>query len=155
MKSHLEIYRQLYEQQCYSYNHLLMKSKSHYFTPKIEQSNTKQLFQFVNKLNAPTSHQALPDSESDQQLADDLRQFFLKKVQGIVSSLGGYPLPTDNLSSCNSSFTDFDSVSEDEVRKTILESPPKSCRLYQIPTTSIYYKSCEPMTNYWYCSKGF
>ena len=48
---------------------------------------------------------------------------------------------TDNVSSCNSSFIDFDPVSEDEVRKTILiESPPKSCSLDPITTTLL--KEC-------------
>ena len=47
---------------------------------------------------------------------------------------------TDNVSSCNSAFIDFDPVSEDEVRKTVLESPPMSCRLDPIPTTLL--KEC-------------
>lgn len=148
MKSHLEIDRQLYEQQCNSYNQLLMKSKSHYLSSKIEQSNTKQLFQFVNKLTAPTSNQAVADSESDQQLADDFEQFFLKKVQGIVSSLGGSPLPTDVVSPCNSSFIDFDPVSEDAVRKTILESPTTLPLYSRNASTNLFHLSQNLSTNH-------
>ncbi|XP_063951799.1 uncharacterized protein LOC135153255 [Lytechinus pictus] len=85
-KSGLEINRQIYKETCKSYNAIIHQSKSQYLTDEIAQCDTKQLFQFTQRLSCPTA-QVLPDNESDTGLANDFGLFFYSKIQNIISSL--------------------------------------------------------------------
>ena len=142
----LEVYKQIFRDQRRRYKEMLENAKTQYFRLSFENCNVQQLFQKVHKLSTPTSKETLPSTENagDPSLASQFSQFFSNKIKQIKSDLelnknpSLCPISTwnnDNLScSDHPNFSQFDPVTEEAVRKTILNSPSTTCQLDPIPT---------------------
>jgi len=66
-------------------------------------------------------------------MADDFIKFFAEKVKSVCASTADCRPPT-SFRTVKSSMTEFMVCSEDDVRRTIMASPTKSCMLDPIPT---------------------
>ena len=88
----------------------------------------------------PTSVKAtksLPSHDSLQSLTEDFHQFFDSKIEKIRDELANCtppPMSVDIKDSCESSFSNFDPVDCEDVRKIIMDSAKTSCPLDPIPT---------------------
>ena len=136
-KSNLEIDKQLYEEQCKTYQDLIEQSKCKHYQTKISESDDKNLFRCVNKLCSPSSGHILPEHTCSKTLANNFGVFFHEKVKKISDSLDNTVAPeisVQTTETCDSHFTEFLKVSEDTVLKMINESASTTCDLDPIPT---------------------
>ena len=136
-KSGLEVDKQLFKEQCKIYHQALERSKCEYHQNELASCDTKQLFRFVNKLCSSDTSVALPEHSSTKDLANNFAAFFHGKIQMIRDKLDNIRLPKPNVEAsetCSSTFSEFSLVTEEAVRKVILESASKSCELDPIPS---------------------
>ena len=136
-KSGLEVDKQRYKEQCKIYNDALQQSKCDYYRNEVADCDDKQLFRLVKKLSSPDSSTTLPDHLSAKELANEFGSFFHNKIQKIRDKLDNIQLPQPSIDVpefCYSSFTEFEPVTQETVRKVICESATKSCNLDPIPT---------------------
>ncbi|XP_063971413.1 uncharacterized protein LOC129268470 isoform X2 [Lytechinus pictus] len=145
LKSGLCIHKQLYKKECDSYYSKLFEAKSSYFKGEIAGSDSKQLFQIVKKLSSPLQSTTFPDHDSDEDLANRFGEFFENKVASIISSFNvpfsdDLLLPSQTGISHDSNLSEFDLVSEMQVKRVIKSLPSKSCSLDPLPTWLV--KAC-------------
>ena len=79
----------------------------------------------------------LPHHTSSQQLAEDFRQFFIKKIEDIRSELNAPAnllIPQSSYYTGNH-LTKFKQLTHADVRKLVMSSKTKSCDLDPIPTS--------------------
>ena len=86
-----------------------------------------------------------PDHTSDVDLANAFGESFNDKIGGIVSSFSaatvtGVPLPSHPTSTKDCKLSEFDQVSETQVKDLIKIFPSKTCSLDPLPTWLV--KSC-------------
>jgi hypothetical protein len=136
-KSNLEIDKQLYKEQCKTYQKVIEKSKCQFYQAKISESDDKDLFRCVNKLCSPSSGQTLPDHAFAKTLANNFGVFFHEKVKSISDTLNGTVAPKISVETSethSSQFTEFAEVSEDTVLRMITKSASTTCDLDPLPT---------------------
>ena len=137
MKSHLEVDKQIYKEHCKSYKKLLDEAKKDHHKSSILESSTRDLFWTVNTLSNPNSERSLPSHDSEEELAERFADYVEQKINTIRSDIDSCEPPTLSVAAaetCSSSFTQFEVLSEEDVRKIILASPTKSCPLDAFPT---------------------
>ena len=123
-----------------SFNHTLKLSKENHFKATIENSDNpeKELFRCMDELLYKKSPKVTVAKDDAQGVADDIASFFLSKVSKIRDELDKLNLScsceTEKQANVKCYFESFDPVSEEEVKKIILNSPNKSCNLDPIPT---------------------
>ena len=85
------------------------------------------------------SENPLPDSESDEELANNFADFFIDKLQRIREFLEHYPKydPRKSTTRPKEVLSQFREVSEDEVKKIINRMATKSCVSDPIPTSPL------------------
>lgn len=82
----------------------------------------------------------LPDHENSQELADNFSNFFSEKIQKINATFTDSTYAPPDVPPPESILSRFTLLSEDMVRKVIMDSPAKSCSLDPIPT--VLLKAC-------------
>ena len=105
-------------------------------------SNQKKLYSIITSLTYGVRDNPLPPHESIQQLADDFGDFFISKIEKIrleIDSQNADPPVLPMTPSCECLST-FETLSESEVRKLVMESKTTSCALDPIPTSLL--KQC-------------
>ena len=118
-------------------------AKKSYFESKFNDCSVKDMYKTVNELMY-TSNKTIPDTDSPMDLANDFGQFFVGKVNKIreeVDSIKGSDSSntTESLSYLRSTpvtclFSDFQSVTNEELLKIIRKCPNKSCVMDPMPT---------------------
>ena len=102
---------------------------------KIEKcgSNSKKLLLLVNHLTGDKPEIPLPTRRLDEELAEEFASFFLSKIVKIREEFDDYPL----YQSSKSEIPEFNNVRklEDQVRKLVMSTKSKSCKLDPILTT--------------------
>ncbi|XP_072033073.1 uncharacterized protein [Amphiura filiformis] len=147
LKSGLEVDHQLYVQHCQEYRKQLEGAKCEYHRAQISQCDDRQLFKIVNKLSKSSSSSVLPDHSCCKDLANGFGEFFKKKVKRLLDTLDNINPPglsVDITDSCESEFTAFREVSDEDVCQIVLKSSTKSCPLDPIPT-SLLKKCLDPL----------
>ena len=96
--------------------------------------NTKKLYSVVNGLIGRTVENPLPESQSDEQLAEDFADYFMDKIKNIPDLLSGCQKYKPNYKS-TPAFSTFTPITEEEVAKLIGKMTSKSCELDPLPTT--------------------
>ena len=106
---------------------------------KDKQKEPKYLFKILNSLLHKDRESPLPDHNSVEELVEEFSDFFISKINKIRDYLDG--LDSDSLPDVNiplpekpPSFSDFEMLTVDEVKKLIKDSPTKSCSLDPIHT---------------------
>ena len=97
-------------------------------------TDNKKLYKTVTEITGQNKQNPLPESTSGLQVAEDFAAFFFNKIQNIRKLLKGThkytPKPNDTLH-----LEEFSTLTDEEIYKTILGMPSKTCDLDTIPTT--------------------
>lgn len=132
--------RKLFVAQCRKVQQLISLSKSDYYTSLISenQSDQKMLFKIVDKLLHRNEARKLPTT-APKTLVENFVNFFTDKVsiirQGLSSQQTSHTAISDHDNPCCSVFSNFESVTSQDVEKIIRSSASKSCDLDPLPTT--------------------
>ena len=111
----------------------------------------------MKPLSNPNTERSLASHDSEEELAERFTDYFEQKINTIRSDIDScepLALSVTAAENCSSSFKQFEEllVSEEDVRKIILDSPTKSCLLDAFPTWLL--KNCLdsllPAYNYFY-----
>ncbi len=94
----------------------------------------KKLWKNLNTVMHRTPISILPDDPSDSALADKFGNYFIDKIKNIRALFPDSSAPCKRPSTPPPNLSSFSSVSVDDVRKTIMQSPTKSCSLDPWPT---------------------
>jgi len=115
-----------YDKECAEYSDLIYKTKKDYFDTVMAENkhDRKALFQTVNLLLSG----GIKDTEyltcsDDKTLAEVFINFFISKINGILSDLqrSGTSGTFEASSQCNSTFLNFDFVTTAETDKVVCE----------------------------------
>ena len=142
-KSRLEVHKQIYTEKCKRYKIMLETAKEDYHRTQIEDCNSKELFRVVGKMCNPSSEPVLPDSSSQEELAEEFATYFEEKITDIRVSLDStdtQAISVNLQNTCDSTLEAFEELSQESVREMIMESSTKSCPLDPIPTE--LFKKC-------------
>ena len=138
LKSGLQVDKEIFQEHCDNYHKTLECAKRDHYKSKIGDCNQKQLFQMAaDKPSSAKATKSLPSHDSLQSLTEDFHQFFDSKIEKIRDELTNCtppPMSVDIKYSCESSFSNFDPVDCEDVRKIIMDSAKTSCPLDPIPT---------------------
>ena len=124
-KSGLESDKQRYNEQCKVYNDSLKQAKCEHHQEEFANCDDKELFRIVNKLCSSDFSATLPEYASAVELANRFGTFFHSKIEKIRDKLDNIQLPKPTAEvpeHCDSSFTEFATVSEDTVREVLLNT---------------------------------
>ena len=119
---------------------MLNQAKTQYHQTKIENADQKNLFRMIDGMFQVRPVPPLPSHDSLQQLTEKFSSYFIEKMTKLHHNLAQVPVPVMSVSissTCHSSLAEFDDVSIEKVRKTILNAPSKSCPLNPIPTRTL------------------
>ena len=127
--------RSVFRRQVNLCNGLLYQAKCKFYTDLINDNQTdpKALWKQLNTVLHRTPVSVLPKDVSSASLANRFSTFFIDKIRNIHA---GFPslLPSAVLHRDIPTFSEFHSVSTDDVRNIIMSSPTKSCTLDPWPT---------------------
>ena len=131
------VHKQIYDVAKQKVTDLVDKAKMTHYSSLVASSSTcKQLFHNMSPLLGKNSPVILPSIFKEDALPDTFADFFQKKILDIRKQFPS----TDQSFSTNSApfsgtpLSHFSPVTEDFVRETILQTPPKSCEIDPIPT---------------------
>ena len=123
--------------------HLMDKARREYYTDFITENCTdqKKLFKAANQLLGRSDDVVYPPHTDPASLANDFGTFFVKKITDIRTKLENANVQltpatatTESEVQTNVSFTDFEPVTPDYVKKLITGSTNKSCSSDPVPT---------------------
>ena len=116
---------------------LCSDAKKQFYQRKISDSSTDQkaLFQIANELLYRKKYNSLPNSNSSEELANRFVTYFCQKIEKIVNSFGSQQTnqPSNNIYD-GTPFPGFQPITEEQLKKAIMEGNSKSCHLDPIPT---------------------
>ena len=136
-RSKLEVDRQCYCKQRQVVKGMIEEAKAGYYSASVAQctGDQKSLFRVVDNLLHKSKEPVLPTSTSDQTLANRFCEYFVGKIDQIRSEFDSHCQVTeDNVSECVTHLTDFEPTTNEEVLKTLMKAPTKSCELDPLPT---------------------
>ena len=136
--SHLTVHKHIYQSKCQEYYGLIQQTKVDYYKQKIERSDTKQLFKLVNDLSNVKTAPILPEHDCIETLANTFNDHFISKVENLREQFlhpkrcnMETPLYLDTP---KSTLREFTVMTSDDIQRTIMSSPSKSCQLDPLPT---------------------
>ena len=137
----LDLYKQVYR----DYRNMCTTAKKSYYQHKIQEceNDQKALYGMTNQLMFKSKSVILPSHTETQDMAQQFAQFFNDKIDRIRDEIrhNQEPGSPDEQIGVNPPQMDsFAPVSEEEMRKIILNSNSKYCTLDPIPTSLV--KSC-------------
>lgn len=115
----------------------VQSAKSDFYTRKIDECDQKQLFREVAQILSGPKKLSLPSHDSGPRLVHEFDEFFSTKIAAIRSNMDDEtlaPLSTQEVH-CPTTFTSFNTVSDEDVHKIVTKAPTKSSGLDRIPTT--------------------
>ena len=120
-------------------NRLIDRKKISFFNAAIEKCNGDQkgIYILLRKLTNRPTKPVFPDAPSDKDLAELFSHFFESKIDKINAQFSDTPNhehSNDTNSQLNCNFAAFPPITQEELRKYIMQSPTKSCQLDPIPT---------------------
>ncbi len=135
--------KELYKEQCKTYNTLLTTSKTEFHTKQITEANQRDLFRVIDRMSSPKVSCNLPEHDNSKDLADSFAQFFSNKIQKLQDRLEASVMPPLSVvinDTCTTTFSDFDMVSEETVLDAIKSASITSCPLDPLPVET--FKQC-------------
>ena len=137
----LTVNHEVYGEQCAKSNKLLKQARVRYYPDKVESfgNDQKSIFKITKHLLGASKDIILSSNDSSKKLAQDFSDFFINKIEMIISDISSSEsvqelVPSDDL------LTEFTPATPREVEQMILLSPNKYCELDPIPTWLL--KSC-------------
>ena len=95
----------------------------------------KKMYRLVNNITRRPAENPMPESDSDETLANDCANFFVDKIWKICDALQQHDKYTPARNTNVNILLCFREMTEDEVIKIIGEMSPKSCELDTIPSS--------------------
>ena len=140
----LEVDRQIFKKASHHYSNQLTSAKRTYHRKQLKDCSSRELFRKVDHLLRPQSSKTFPSNDgSEISLPERFSKYFAEKVQSITEELQS-SVPGNSREFpeelATSSFSQFRSVTEDEVAKFITTSSSTTCELDPIPTS--FMKKC-------------
>ncbi len=134
-----------------SYNNKLNEFRNRQYAEMIEKNkdDPTTLFKVINKSLHRNQSSPLPTGLTNEQLAEKFSQFFTEKIDKIRTSIDdqkaqlGEEIEMDEVPGTESTFSEFELLTEDEVKKIILSFPNKQCGLDPLPLSML--KECLPV----------
>ena len=130
--------REIYYRTRDKYSACLRKTKISYYSDLIDEcsGNSKKLFCVFNSLTKQKSSESLPPHDDPLILANEFGSFFGRKIELINEEIDKLDVMPINVEHCSPEvlFKAFSSLSQDEIRRLILNAPNVSCQLDPIPT---------------------
>ena len=129
--------------------YLMNMERREFYSDLINENSHDQrkLFSVTGKLLNRAKETPFPPHSDKTTLANDMGLFFVKKIINLRACLDSdadgeaQPFVTSSLPAvCSSSFSEFEPLDTDSVRKLILQAPTKSCALDPAPTNIV--KEC-------------
>ena len=125
-------------------NTILKNKRDEHITNLINEhkGDPKTLFKVFQNTTAGAKETLFPKNKSDKMLAEDFSKFFTDKINRIRAELDSNPNDmhhSDPHTFNGAMLSEFTPLSQDEVKKLILESNSKSCDLDPIPVDLIKY----------------
>ena len=134
-RTHLEIDRQSFRQQCSTLSKLLYTTKTTFYSNKVSEckNDIKSLFKITDNLLRDKGKQILPSSDNNTVLANSFGAYFEEKISKIREHFVSTPVHTDEQSH-DSLLCSFHPASNTEINNIIMKCANKSCELDPIPT---------------------
>ena len=114
---------------------MLEDAKTEYHRAQIADCNSKQLFRTIDKLCGFKANSTLPSGDA-QNIADDFGDYFSGKITKLRSELDGLQasalVTREQL--CTSKLSEYQKLTQEDIRKLIMDMPSKSCPLDTLPT---------------------
>ena len=113
---------------------MLKEARKTSWAEKIKDCGTyaKKLYTLINNLTNNNKDNPLPESQSDEGLANQIVQYFMSKIKSIRDSLDSHPLYKQRRRGIPK-FSRFSRVADDQVEKIIRGMPSKCCELDVMP----------------------
>ena len=139
VSSGLEVYKQLYQEECHKYKEALETAKTDHHRAQIKDCEQGKLFQLVDKLSVAKAAKVLPLHESARNLACEFSTFFNEKITKVKAELDRCSKFEDvvpNIPHVHAvpQLSEFTEVSHEEMQEVITSSKSKSCPLDPIPS---------------------
>ena len=139
--SKLECDKNAYRKVRDDFNTKLNDTRKLFYSNLIDKSagDSRKLFQIVNSLSKERLVEEFPENHEPSILANEFGEFFCKKIELVKSKNDEVSINPPNVPFYlpEVKLDEFYSVSEDEVRKIILESSNASSKLDPIPTSLV------------------
>ena len=146
-RTKLEVDLQMYCDQKNIVSKLIEQAKIDYYSSQINEKagDQKQLFNVINDLLQKNKKPVLPQSESDQALAEQFSEFFSNKITDIRKKFPASPPvfscdTAPNMPNASVYLNVFEPTNDSEVRDIICKSPCKTCELDPVPMSLL--KEC-------------
>ena len=126
-------------------------AKTKYYTNEVLkcEGDQKKIYRLISNLTDGENIMPYPDCDSESELCENFNKFFVEKIDKIMCDIDN-TIKTENLTNlvdyeaeCDSScleFSNFKSLTTEEVGKLIIKSKTTSCNLDPIPTDLV--KKC-------------
>jgi ribosome biogenesis protein Nip4 len=145
-KSRSVSHRELYEEQCKLVNSMIKTVKTNYYSNIIiaNKGDQKVLFNTIDNLLHRNVVKNYPKASSAQELANTFADFFHHKIENIKNKLSAQNTavtnPYPDVGECSTEFTEFQLMSEIQIKNFVDSSCHKSCSLDPLPASIL--KSC-------------
>ena len=148
-KSGKQVDYETFRELCFKYGEQCKSAKTSHYSSEVQKccGDQKKLYKLVKNLTNGETSSVFPDSGSDQSLSEEFSDYFIDKIDRIMSDITNIienekidsNIQYQAMDNVNE-FTCFRSLSEDEVMKLIKQSKTKSSILDPIPTA--FLKKC-------------
>ena len=141
--SGLTVHRQIFQYQRNALKTLVRQTKQeHYCSRLSECRTTKALFSVTDQLFHTDSQKKLPKSIPCKELPNKFAMYFDEKIEALRCELDSASnvVQPDFGSFSGTALTEFESVTEESIRKLILDCPSKPCLLDPLPVSLL--KEC-------------
>ena len=133
-KSGLTIHKEIFKSQKTECIKVIKNEKRKYVNDKISSTNSsKDLFKICNVMLGKSNDKSLPDFAKKNELPDIFNNFFIEKIQQIRDQLDLINTQPSFKEYKGPIFNCFTPVSEEFVKKIILDSPKSVCDLDPLP----------------------
>ena len=95
-------------------------------------TDAKKLYTLINNLTNNNKDNPLPESQSDESLANQFAQYFMSKIKSIRESLDSHALYKPTRREVPK-FSRYSRITEDQVEKIVRSMPSKCCELDVMP----------------------
>ena len=134
--------RELFNVKCVDAEIIINQARNNFYDKKLQSVSldSRGTYKIINKLlDKEYGADKLPNGLNDQQVAENLKDFFESKVKDIYDNINGNILKIDKVSppyvvqSNNPRFTNFNNINENELIEIVYGMANKSCDLDIIP----------------------
>jgi len=139
-KSRLTVHKQIYDSAKRKVASLVDTAKTTFYSSLVSSSRTcKQLFQNMSHLLGKTKQVSLPSVSDIKTLPNMFADFFRNKILTIRNCFPSTSQSHNTLPPFSGTpLSAFDSVTEDVVRKIIMQTTPNTCELDPMPTKFLF-----------------